>query len=130
MPIMTSPPIAGTIQRLRRLWCVRINSLNTYNALSDDGNGRVPSPEQIPRHWLGHWGTDDNYTFICLRTGDLFVLHGKPNNELLSLLRGHPGLCPGGSELRVPYFHEESLYLEEILARVRDPYCLFNPAVS
>ena len=121
---MKSPPLAGIVQRLRKLWCIRINGLNTYDSLSDQEDGQVPNPEQIPKHWLGHWGIDDNYTFICLRSGDLFVLSGEPNSELLNLLTGELGLCPGGSELRVPYFHGESLYIEEIMARVRDPYCV------
>lgn len=127
MSAIKSPPLAGIIQRLRKLWCVRINGINTYNCLADQENGRVPSPEEIPKHWCGRWGTDSGYTFICLRTGDLFVLSGEPNSELLKLLEGDMGLCPCGSELRVPYLHEESLFLEELLARVRDPFHAFEP---
>ena len=118
---------AAIIQRLRRLWCVRINGLNTTNYLSlEEEHGMIPSPDEIPGHWRGRWGTDGDYTFICLITGDLFILHGEPNTELINLIGGNLGFCPNGSGLRVPYCQGESLQLEEIIARIRDPYLVYE----
>lgn len=115
---------AAMVQRLRRHWCVRINDLNTYNPLEcDEKNGRVLSPSRIPNHWRGKWGTDEGYTFICLESGDLFVLDGEPSSELLGLFKE---ICPRGNGLRVPYFAQEALHARELLARVKDPYCKFG----
>ena len=114
--------IEAIVTKLQGFGCVRINGLNTFNSLAENEDGRVPSPEQVPCHWLGRWGTDKDLTFICLATGDLFVLYGRPNDELLKSLTGNTGLCPNGSELKVPYFHGESIPALEILARARNPY--------
>ena len=124
MPTTTSPSIAATIQRLRKAGCVRINDLNTFNTTLPAGeeDGRVPSANQVPGHWRGRYGTDNGWTFICLVSGDLLVLHGEPNSETQKLLEE---VCLQGDKLRVSYLNGENLYCTEVLARVRDPFCVF-----
>lgn len=121
MPLRISPNVACQIQRLRRLWCVRINGLNTYNA-STNKDSRVPEPENVPLHQRGCWGYRNGYTLICLESGHMFVRKGSPNSMLRQTIAI---LCPHGDKLRAPYFKSESLWLNEIMARFTDPYYRF-----
>lgn len=125
MSRVESNSTAATIQRLRKAWCIRINGLNTFNADPEPGKSeesRVPEANAVPKSWLGRWGVCKDYTFICLPSGDLFILYGEPCNELRTLIQE---VCTSGENLRVPYFDQESLYCHEIIARVKDPFCQF-----
>jgi len=103
---------------------VRINGLVTYNSLIGRF-GQVPEAEGIPSYQRGRWGQDNGYTFICLESGHLFVLKGSPNSKLQETINE---LCPNGDGLRVAYFNGESLWLDEVLERISDPYCRFPTA--
>ena len=115
---------------VRDLWMLRftrINGLRTLNLMADvqEEDGVVPEPEQMPQSWKGRWGEDGGYTFVCLPTGDLFFAELKPDEKLAERLCM---MCPNTSQeriesqLRVPYFNGERLYLEEVSLRFVDPY--------
>ena len=111
-------------QLVRDLWTLRftrINGLRTLNIMADVKNedGLVPEPDKIPESWIGRWGEDEGHTFVCLPAGDLFYASLKPDEKLANRLNM---MCPNGSELRVPYFSGERLYLEEVSLRFIDPY--------
>lgn len=127
---MPETSTAASVCRLRKLWCIRINDLNTYNPFPEKGkkeDNLVPSPSQIPKDWLGKWGSKKDLTWICLESGDLFILGGEPSNELLKLLQE---ICPNGSALCLQYMIQESLYCREIISRIRDPFCSVEPLES